>query len=434
MSFARLVLAASTVHELPNSKPVSLPPRHLVNPMVQYYIDHYLALYPFISESKIFGSLEALRMGHGDAVDHWTAFLVLAVAQASKSSSQNGSKYKEAVTYLVTALRYSEMVLLPGSIQAVQMVLLLVQYSLVDPYHFEVWYLIGAAARIAIDLGLHQDLPQTVQLKSSQLDLRRRVYYSIYALDRTVSMSYRCSFTFSDDSANVARSKTGISSVAAGYVLGFREIQSSFYMKLFRSGSDSIQNTWPIICSATNELRRWEEGLPQQLQPEAVKGMLQVETLFTKILFLSPPRASKRLPDYCQLLMLQYVTEYAVSISSITGNSEAAEFLSWIDALQALFVADRFFWLLEQHAVLVFADATPDPPNPSQAGTVPPLRISNSGQDKLVGALESCQLLDSTVEYLGTKFGYSRPFAEYRTKSVYACSILQKFDSQWNSS
>ncbi|KAL9034126.1 MAG: hypothetical protein Q9214_007187 [Letrouitia sp. 1 TL-2023] len=432
MSFARLVLAASTVHELPNLKPVSLPPRHIANPMVQYYIDHYLALYPFISESKIFGSLEALRMGNGDAVDHWTAFLVLAVTLASKSSSQNGSKYNEAVTYLVTALKYAEIVLLPGSIQAVQMVLLLVQYSLVDPYHFEVWYLVGAAARIAIDLGLHQDQPLTVQLEGSKIDIRRRVYYSVYALDRTVSMSYRRSFTFSDDSANVARFRTGTSSVAAGYVLGLREIQSSFFMKLFRSGSVSIPNTWSIICSATDELRRWKEGLPQQLQPEAVKGMLQNETLFTQILFLSPPRAPKRLPDYCQLLMLQYVTEYAVSISSTTGNSEAAEFLGWIDALQALFVADMFFRLLEQHAVLIFADATPDPPNASQAGTVPPLQISNSGQDKLVIALESCQLLDSAVEYLGTKFGYSRPFAEHKTKSVYACSILQKIDSQWN--
>ncbi|KAL9613412.1 MAG: hypothetical protein Q9167_002060 [Letrouitia subvulpina] len=400
--------------------------------MVQYYIDHYLALYPFISESKIFSSLEALRMGHGDAVDHWTAFLVLAVTLASKSSSQNGSKYKEAITYLVTALRYAEIVLLPGSIQAVQMLLLLVQYSLVDPHHFEVWYLIGAAARIAVDLGLHQDLPQTVQLESSQLDLRRRVYYSVYALDRTVSMSYRRSFTFSDDSANVARFKTGTSSVAAGYILGLREIQSSFYMKLFRSGSDSIQNIWPIICSATDGLRRWEEGHPQQLQPEAVKEMLQNEMLFTKILFLSPPGAAKRLPDYCQLLMLQYVTEYAVSLSSTTGNSDAAEFLSWVDALQALFVADVFFRLLEQHAVLIFADAVPDPPNVPQAGTVPPLQTRNSGQDKLIGALESCQLLDSAVEYLGTKFGYSQPFAEYRTKSVYACSILQKFDSQRN--
>ncbi|KAI4214475.1 MAG: hypothetical protein LQ351_002892 [Letrouitia transgressa] len=402
--------------------------------MVHYYIDHYLAQYPFISESKIFGSLEALRMGHGDAVDHWTAFLILAVALASKSSSQNGSKYKEAVTYLVTALRYAEIVLLPGSIQAVQMVLLLVQYSLVDPYHFEVWYLIGAAARIAIDLGLHQDLPQTVQLKNSQLDLRRRVYHSVYALDRTASMSYRRSFTFSDNSANVARFKTAISPAAAGYVLRLREIQSSFYMKLFRSGSNSIQNTWPIICSAIDELRQWEEGLPQQLQPEALRGMLQIETLFTKILFLSPPRATKRLPDHCRFLMLQYVTEYAMSVSSITSNSEAAEFLNWINALQTLFVADMFFRLLEQHAVLLFADVTPDPPNALQAGTFPPLRLNNSGQDKLVDALESCQLLDSAVEYLGTKFEYSRPFTEYRTKSVYACSILQKFDSQWNPS
>lgn len=62
--------------------------------------------------------------------------------------------------------------------------LLLVQYSTLDLQHFDSWYLAGAAARMTVDLGLHQDPPKSVKMKESQLDLRRRIFYSVYSLDR----------------------------------------------------------------------------------------------------------------------------------------------------------------------------------------------------------------------------------------------------------
>lgn len=62
--------------------------------------------------------------------------------------------------------------------------LLLVVYSIRDPHHFDSWYLVGAAARMMVDLGLHQDPPKSIKMTDAQLNLRRRIYYSVYALDR----------------------------------------------------------------------------------------------------------------------------------------------------------------------------------------------------------------------------------------------------------
>lgn len=85
------------------------------------------------------------------------------------------------------ALAYAEDVLRPGSIAGIQAILLLAEYSLVDPARFRSWYLVGMAVKVAVDLGLHQDPPTEVSTNANRLDIRRRVFHCIYCLDRFVS-------------------------------------------------------------------------------------------------------------------------------------------------------------------------------------------------------------------------------------------------------
>lgn len=120
--FAQLILAPSTVLELPASDIAILPSRPTVTSLVQHYIETDLALYPFISEAKIFGSVEAVYQGHAAPSDEWTVFMILAVTLASLSTSPDDGRYAEAVRYGGAALKHAKMVLLPGSLQAIQMV------------------------------------------------------------------------------------------------------------------------------------------------------------------------------------------------------------------------------------------------------------------------------------------------------------------------
>jgi hypothetical protein len=64
--------------------------------------------------------------------------------------------------------------------------LLLVQYSMLDPAHFDSWTLIGAASRAMVDLGLNVDPSKSSNTPRWKLELRRRVYHCVYALDRYV--------------------------------------------------------------------------------------------------------------------------------------------------------------------------------------------------------------------------------------------------------
>ena len=122
MSFAKLVLAASTVTDLPRHSPNVLPPRHAAVSLIQHYLDHFLIFSPYLTETRIFGSLEALYESRSAPADRWIVFLIIALSLLSLSVSPEDPKYAEALRYVTGAIEHAETVLLPGSAESIAMV------------------------------------------------------------------------------------------------------------------------------------------------------------------------------------------------------------------------------------------------------------------------------------------------------------------------
>ena len=191
-SFANLLLSFATVGNPPPPSPHSLPARHEATPLLQYYFDHVFVQLPFFVETSFWTSVDAVYQSESrfaKPFDHWMLRMVLAISSASIAYQINDKSHQQALALVSEALTYAEDVLRPGSITGIQAILLLAQYSLVDPAHFRSWYLVGMAARVAVDLGLHQDPPDEVLSDFNRLDLRRRVFHCLYSLDR-----YVCNF------------------------------------------------------------------------------------------------------------------------------------------------------------------------------------------------------------------------------------------------
>ena len=187
MSFARLVLSTSSVDKIPRFLDNELPHRETATALIQQYLSSISALYPILTKTALFGSLDAVYQSQGRrarAVDYWNLHMTLAIALASQSRSQDDAKNREAVGHVGSALEYIEYVVQPGSAAGVQAILLLLLYSLVDPRHFKSWYLIGMASRSVVDLGLHQDPREEPRIDEPQLDLRHQIYLVVYSLDR----------------------------------------------------------------------------------------------------------------------------------------------------------------------------------------------------------------------------------------------------------
>ena len=173
---------------MPKFKSAARLPQNAITSLVEHYIENIYVFYPFLSETKIFASIDALYHERGDyasSVDRWTVGFVLAIALASQSRQRADQHYQKAVYHASMALECAEIVLQPGSMVGVQSILLLVLYATLDPYHFNSWYLIGVASRAMVDLGLHQELTSPKQLPSAEADMRRRIFHSVYILDRS---------------------------------------------------------------------------------------------------------------------------------------------------------------------------------------------------------------------------------------------------------
>jgi hypothetical protein len=83
------------------------------------------------------------------------------------------------------------------SIDNIEAMVLLVVYHLRTASSHGMWYMIGLAMRTAIDLGLHRKANES-NMDPFTTQMRRRLFWTVYYLERVVSMSLGRPFSISD--------------------------------------------------------------------------------------------------------------------------------------------------------------------------------------------------------------------------------------------
>jgi hypothetical protein len=186
MSYARLILSASAKEPMPAGLTKALPPRYSATPLIQQYVNNIFTLLPIFEEATLYSCVDAVYHPENTAkpFDYWVVRMVLAIACLSQSEQRGDTSYSDAVGHANAALEYAEQVLHPGFISSVQALVLLMIYATMDPHHFDSWTLIGAASRAMVDLGIHQDPSRSTPISRTKLEVRRRVYWCVYSLDR----------------------------------------------------------------------------------------------------------------------------------------------------------------------------------------------------------------------------------------------------------
>lgn len=136
-------------------------------------------------------------------------FLHLVFAIASSIHHQTHPAHISE-SFRVAAMQYLDNVLASTNrLEALQGILLLALYSIMRPAVPGIWYVLGWALRLCVDLGLHTE----AGLKSSisgapnynpfTLDLRRRLFWCTYAIDRQVCVYLGRPFGIPEESIKV---------------------------------------------------------------------------------------------------------------------------------------------------------------------------------------------------------------------------------------
>ena len=126
----------------------------------------------------------------GDRQVHANAavYLVCATSMLFLGRSERSSTaLKQADFYFEQVMRDLPRILTSRDVQTLQILLLVLRFSLSNPQKPMVWHLLGFAMRLATRLGLHREPLSTHTLPVSyEVNLKRRLFWSLYSYDRAV--------------------------------------------------------------------------------------------------------------------------------------------------------------------------------------------------------------------------------------------------------
>ena len=364
MSFAKLLLAVAVKKDLSTTVPSKLPPRYAINQSLERYLQRIFVLLPFFSETDFVSSVSRVYQTSSSNVpvtplDFWTIRLVLAISDASMCQRQGDQYDQQALQHIAAALELADHVIHPGSMAGVQALLFLVEYALLDPAHFDCWYLVGMASRLVVDLGLHCEPAAETKINKQELNMRRRIFHSTYALDRLISMSLGCAFSFTDDSAagvplpdlgsggdrHVASNIFQHSIKPCLYLFDVRRVQSAFYQTTrwsSRAHWSEAQAT-SYASSVSSDVHAWYSSIPMSL-PQDHLALFNLERLYCQILVVSP---NQRMPivnmtDLNKALVFEYCVQFADQLHPITMSSDHVSFLTCADIWRTRWVGRQF--------------------------------------------------------------------------------------------
>ena len=92
----------------------------------------------------------------------------------------------------------------------VQALILLGCYAMFDPSGISLWHVVGFAARVAIALNLHRRVDDS-SLPQRVVEQRKRVFYSLFNLDRLVAATLSKPLAIADDDIDVEVSRCSMS-------------------------------------------------------------------------------------------------------------------------------------------------------------------------------------------------------------------------------
>ncbi|KZM25477.1 DNA binding [Ascochyta rabiei] len=445
MSYARLILSAATKEALPTGLTKALPAKYAATPLIQHYLNNIFALLPVFEEAALYASIDAIYH-QTDVATPWDKCIVrmvLAIACLSQSEQRGDTHYADAVGHVNAALENAEDVLHPGYVTNVQALVLFTIYATMDPHHFDSWTLIGAASRAMIDLGIHQDPSRNVAVARGKLEVRRRVYWCVYALDRSTSLVQTRAFSFSDEATNVsfpfdnaATSPRYASPQAVVFLQNFdcaldlfriREIQSEWYMDLFQSGREPWQGAYPYIWKQYARMTEWFQDMPQSTPP-AVKSHFELDLLYSYVYILSPSPRMPHIDEYAQRLIFEHCIAYSINLLALLNqpSSTTRPPVTFHDAMRAYMTGRQFVDVLSRNMDAILNPIPPSPlptttppvasddplAPPAQVGPPPfPTPLVPEGQitplDPTVRAINALNDFTQILSNFGLRFGFT---------------------------
>ncbi|WVQ97446.1 hypothetical protein IAU59_004559 [Kwoniella sp. CBS 9459] len=200
--------------------PAPLPPYDLAMQAVETFFICNAISYPFLDRDEFLRDMDeiyrresnngrrgsAYNGGNDEEAEIWAGkeflfFMVIAIGTTNRERMGEVEKGSSMV------FRRRAMYGLPAAVSkedilAVQSLILLGIYAMFDPAGTSLWHVVGFAARIAIALNLHRRVDDP-SAPAGVVEHRKRVFYSLYNLDRLVSVTLSKPLAIADNDVDI---------------------------------------------------------------------------------------------------------------------------------------------------------------------------------------------------------------------------------------
>ncbi|CAK7218111.1 hypothetical protein SBRCBS47491_003396 [Sporothrix bragantina] len=291
-----------------------LPDESAARKLATHYLQQVYPRLPFFSIQGFWAQFQQVYGGGNAAASttdgnttgplnagysYFTVLLVLAIATSSLSRSADSMISNQARRLFQAGLQFRESAIRPNTIVGVQSLLFLIQFATLNPSVLDAWYLIGVGMRNCVDLGLHQDPdegPRGQPISPSLLETRRRLWWSMYSFDRSLSIGCGRPTEIADALIHVQLPSFRIESSATaieiqGYVQRYRalQLQSEIYDAL--NHPPPPQSDEETATRTVDDLRRKLDAWQLDNRPERNRETLaDSEWLMSKMLLFRPCR------------------------------------------------------------------------------------------------------------------------------------------------
>ncbi|KAI1378654.1 fungal-specific transcription factor domain-containing protein [Hypoxylon crocopeplum] len=265
---------------------LALPAKSRADELASFYFAHSHTLYPIINQSDFLALLDRIYeqpsdLSAMDPMSWFRVWMVLAIGSSSRCSVSMVEE-SEALLYYNKALEFFEAAFDYGEMVALETIMLQVSFSFFNQLGPNTWFLVGTAARLAIGLGLHtasayENLPFGIA------NMRKRIFFSVYMMDRVISIALGRPFALQDDDIEIEpfvdvddgqiddpaaqdRDRLEPSMLAVPrHILDLRKIASKISRQVYGNQAAIRANTphrEEIIRSLHRELIDWRRNMP----------------------------------------------------------------------------------------------------------------------------------------------------------------------------
>ena len=194
-----------------SAQPVPFPKKEVAERLLEVYFQQANPQFPILHRptfdgvfGRVWGRIEkGVPQGEEvqQAADLYFCNMCFAIAAAMSTSTDNLPERYHATAMKYVDNLFSSISMSNDRLAGLKAVLLLGVYSMMRPAAPGVWYVLGTALRLAVDLGLHQEnTPRAEKLWDPlALDERRRLFWCTYSVDRQVCVYLGRPFGISDD-------------------------------------------------------------------------------------------------------------------------------------------------------------------------------------------------------------------------------------------